>query len=92
MTEENYNYRTSQSLLRNQLPGNGKLKIPVIPKFEAKPGDFDNLLLIGFDKMHLQDMKHLNRMVKEDAFFTRTKIRKLALGASLRIFFCCSML
>ncbi len=38
MTEENYNYRTSQALLRNQFPGSGKLKIPIIPKFEAKPG------------------------------------------------------
>ena len=33
MTEENYNYRTSQKLLRNQFPGKGKLKIPIIPKF-----------------------------------------------------------
>ena len=29
MTEENYNYRTSQSLLRNQFPGKGKLQIPI---------------------------------------------------------------
>ena len=35
MTEENYNYRTSQALLRNQFPGKGKLQIPIIPKFEA---------------------------------------------------------
>ena len=28
MTEENYNYRTSRTLLRNQFPGTGKLKIP----------------------------------------------------------------
>ena len=63
MTEENYNYRTSQTLLRNQYPGNGKLQIPIIPKFEAKPGDFDDLLLIGFDKTHLEDYNHLNRMV-----------------------------
>lgn len=53
MTEENYNYRTSQTLLRNQFPGKGTLKIPIIPKFEAKAGDFDDLLLIGFDKTHL---------------------------------------
>lgn len=33
MTEENYIYRTSQALLRNQFPGKGKLKKPVIPKF-----------------------------------------------------------
>ena len=24
MTEENYNYRTSQTMLRNQFPGKGK--------------------------------------------------------------------
>ena len=63
MTEENYNYRTSQALLRNQFPGKGKLQIPIIPKFEEKPGDFDNLLLIGFDKTHLEDQNHLDRMV-----------------------------
>ena len=63
MTEENYNYRTSQALLRNQFPGRGNLKIPIIPKFEAKPGDFDDLLLIGFDKTHLEDNNHLDRMV-----------------------------
>ena len=38
MTEENYNYRTSQTLLRNQFPGKGKLKIPIIPKFQENPG------------------------------------------------------
>lgn len=63
MTEENYRYRTSQTLLRNQFPGKGKLKIPIIPKFQEKPGDFDDLLLIGFDKTHLEDHKHLDRMV-----------------------------
>ena len=52
MTEENYNYRTSQALLRNQFPGNGKLKIPIIPKFQEKPGDFDDLLWMDFDKIH----------------------------------------
>ena len=50
MTEENYNYRTSQALLRNQFPGNGKLKIPIIPMFQEKPGDFDDLLWMDFDK------------------------------------------
>ena len=35
MTEENYNFRTSQMLLRNQFPGMGKLQIPIIPKFET---------------------------------------------------------
>ena len=63
MTEENYNYRTSQTLLRNQFPGSGKLQIPIIPKFREKPGDFDDLLLIGFDKTHLEDQTHLDRMV-----------------------------
>ncbi len=63
MTEENYNYRTSQALLRNQFPGEGKLKIPIIPKFEENPGDFDDLLLIGFDKTDLEDQNHLDRMV-----------------------------
>ena len=63
MTEENYNYRTSQMLLRNQFAGRGKLKIPVIPKFQSRPGDFDDLLLIGFDKTNLEDENHLDRMV-----------------------------
>lgn len=63
MTEENYNYRTSQTLLRNQFSGKGKLRIPIIPKFQEKPGDFDNLLLIGFDKTHLEDQNHLDRIV-----------------------------
>ena len=63
MTEENYNYRTSQTLLRNQFPGKGKLQIPIIPKFQEKPGDFDDLLLIGFDKTHLEEQTHLDRMV-----------------------------
>ena len=59
MTEENYNYRTSQTLLRNQFPGKGKLQIPIIPRFQEKPGDFDDLLLIGFDKTHLEDQPTL---------------------------------
>ena len=63
MTEENYNYRTSQKLLRNQFPGKGKLKIPIIPKFQERPGEFDDLLLIGFDKTHLEDQNYLDRMV-----------------------------
>ena len=63
MTVENYNYRTSQIMLRNQFPGKGKLQIPIIPKFQEKPGDFDDLLLIGFDKTHLEDQEHLNRMI-----------------------------
>ena len=63
MTEENYNYRTSQTLLRNQFPGKGKLQIPIIPRFKAKEDDFNDLLLIGFDKTHLEDQNHLDRMV-----------------------------
>lgn len=63
MTEENYNYRTSQTMLRNQFPGGGKLKIPIIPKFEPRPDDFSNLLLIGFDKTHIGDTEHIDRMV-----------------------------
>lgn len=63
MTEENYNYRTSQTMLRNQFPGGGKLKIPIIPKFEPRPDDFSNLLLIGFDKTHIGDTEHSDRMV-----------------------------
>ncbi|MGI5896578.1 MAG: DUF4417 domain-containing protein [Oscillospiraceae bacterium] len=63
MTEESYSYRTSQSLLRNQFPGKGKLQIPMIPKFQEMPGDFNDLLLIGFDKTHLEDQNHLDRMV-----------------------------
>jgi|GEM_PF-350194 len=59
MTEENYNYRTSQTLLRNQFPGSGKWRIPAIPRFQEEPGDFEDLLLIGFDKTHLEDQKHL---------------------------------
>jgi len=63
MTEENYRYRTSQTLLRNQFPGKGKWEIPIIPKFKAESGDFENLLLIGFDKTNLEDRNHLDRMV-----------------------------
>ena len=63
MTVENYNYRTSQIMLRNQFPGKGKLQIPIIPKFQEKPGDFDDLLLIGFVKTHFEDQEHLDRMV-----------------------------
>lgn len=44
MTDKNYNYRTSWTLLRNQFPGTGKLKMPLIPKFS--PGR--TILLISF--------------------------------------------
>ena len=63
MTQENYNYRTSQIMLRNKFPGKDKWQIPIIPRFKAKPDDFSNLLLIGFDKTNLEDVKHLDRMV-----------------------------
>ena len=63
MTEENYKYRTSQIMLRNQFPGNGVWNIPIIPKFQERPGDFDDLLLIGFDKTDADDRKHPDRMV-----------------------------
>ena len=63
MTEENYTYRTSQLLLRSQFPGTGTWNIPLIPKFQKRADDFDDLLLIGFDKTHLEDQNHLDRMV-----------------------------
>lgn len=63
MTEENYEYRTSQLMLRNGLPGDGYWKIPIIPKFQIQDGDFDNLLLISFDRAKPDDNKHQNRMV-----------------------------
>ena len=34
---------SAKALLRNQFSGNGKLKIPIIPMFQEKPGDFDDL-------------------------------------------------
>lgn len=63
MKEENYNYRTSQTLLHNQFPGKGKCQIPIIPKFPARADAFNDVLLIGFNKIHLEDQKHLDRMV-----------------------------
>lgn len=63
MTEENYNYRTSQIMLRNQFPGDGRWNIPIIPKFQEKPGGFDDLLLIGFDKTSTDEQNHNARMV-----------------------------
>lgn len=58
MTEENYHYRTSQTLLRNQFLGKGQLKVPMILKFQEKPGN-----LIDFDKTHLEGQNHRDRMV-----------------------------
>ncbi|QNK41693.1 DUF4417 domain-containing protein [Caproicibacter fermentans] len=63
MTEENYKYRTSPLFLRNQFKGKGKLQIPIIPKFQIQPDDFNGLLFIGFDKIGTNDTKHVNRMV-----------------------------
>ena len=47
MTEENYQYRTSQNMLRNQFEGEGMFQTPVIPKADFTDKDFENLLLIG---------------------------------------------
>ena len=63
MTEENYRYRTSPFLLRNQFGGQGQFKIPIIPKFQAKKDDFKDLRLIGFDKTSPKNNNHLDRMV-----------------------------
>ncbi len=63
MTEENYKYRTSPLFLRNQFKGKGKLQMPVIPKFQIQSDDFNDLLLIGFDKISANDTEHFNRMV-----------------------------
>lgn len=63
MTEENYRYRTSPFLLRNQFTGKGKFQIPVIPKFRAQEDDFNHLMMIGFDKTKLENTKYLDRMV-----------------------------
>ncbi|MGI6269317.1 MAG: DUF4417 domain-containing protein [Candidatus Howiella sp.] len=63
MTEENYKYRTSPFLLRNQFAGNGKFQIPVVPKFKACEDDFTDLRLIGFDKTKLENNNHLDRIV-----------------------------
>lgn len=38
MTEENYNDRTSQALLRNQFLGTGKLQIPMTTKLSGVLG------------------------------------------------------
>ena len=57
MTEENFNYRTSQIMLRNQFPGEGPFKIPIIPKTEFSEVEFVDLRLIGFDRTHLEDEK-----------------------------------
>lgn len=63
MTEENYKYRTSPFLLRNQFAGNGMFQIPVVPKFKACEDDFTDLRLIGFDKTRLENNNYLDRIV-----------------------------
>lgn len=63
MTEENYQYRTSQTMLRNQFEGEGIFKTPIIPKADFTDKDFENLLLIGFDRARADDEKNRNRMV-----------------------------
>lgn len=63
MTEENYQYRASPFLLRNQFSGSGKWKIPIIPKAEFTEDDFLDLRLLGFDCTNLENNNHLNRIV-----------------------------
>lgn len=63
MTVENYNYRTSQLMLRNQFSGAGKYQMPCIPKPVLSDEDLIGLLLIGFDKINSDNQKHIDRMV-----------------------------
>ena len=63
MTEENYNYRTSPMFLRNQFEGEGKWKIPVIPKADLGLTMFDDQRLIGFDKIKTGKDEHHERIV-----------------------------
>ena len=63
MTEENYLYRTSPLTLRNQFPGTGYWKIPVIPKAHFTDDEFQDLRLIGYDRTKPDDERHLDRMV-----------------------------
>lgn len=63
MTEENYQYRTNQDMLRNQFEGDGAFQIPIIPKSSFSNEDFHDLLLIGFDRTKADDSKNCNRMV-----------------------------
>jgi hypothetical protein len=62
MTEENYNYRTSNLFLRNQFNGTGEFNIPIIPKQEFSNEELFDLLLIGFDKIK-NDKNNFDRMV-----------------------------
>lgn len=63
MTEENFNYRTSQLMLRNQFTGPGKYQIPCIPKPALSDDDLVGLLLIGFDRLRADQQQHTDRMV-----------------------------
>ncbi len=63
MTEENYQYRTSQIMLRNQFSGEGAFQIPIIPKANFEEDEFRDLRLIGFDRTHIEDNKNTDRMV-----------------------------
>ena len=63
MTEENYLYRTSPLMLRNQFSGVEPWRIPVIPKATFSDEDFTDLRLIGFDRTRPDDDRHVGRMV-----------------------------
>lgn len=63
MTEENYLYRTSHLMLRNQFPGAGCWHIPIIPKASFFDEEFEGLRLIGYDRTKPDDDRHLDRIV-----------------------------
>jgi len=58
MTEQNFKYRTDPLFLRNQFYGIGKYGMPLIPKFEIREGDFEDLRLIGFDVAKTEKDEH----------------------------------
>ena len=63
LTLDNLNYRTSPFFLRNTLYGIGKYDMPVIPRFKATVDDFNNLRLLGYDRVKADEGKHADRMV-----------------------------
>ena len=63
MTLENYRYRNSPFFLRNQFEGAGKFNLPVIPKAAFLQEDFNNLRLIGYDRVKADKNSHRQRMV-----------------------------
>jgi len=63
MTAENYAYRTDPLFLRNQFLGEGKLKLPDIPKCILTQEELDGLRLIGYDRAKNGNDSHFNRMV-----------------------------